>query len=62
MRISEILAGKRAVTVDTGLRLSRDFGLNEGFWRGLQLDFDAARAKDELADELARIKPIEVAV
>ena len=31
MRISEIVAGKRAITVDTGLRLSRYFGLNDGF-------------------------------
>jgi addiction module HigA family antidote len=58
MRISEIIAGKRAVTVDTGLRLSRYFGLHEGFWTGLQLDHDAALAKDALADVLARIKPV----
>ncbi len=57
MRISEIVAGKRAITVDTGLRLSRYFGLNDSFWTGLQLDHDAARAKDELADELERITP-----
>jgi addiction module HigA family antidote len=59
MRISEIIAGKRAVTVDTGLRLSRYFGLNDGFWTGLQLDYDAALAKDALADALARIKPLQ---
>lgn len=59
MRISEIIAGKRAITVDTGLRLSRYFGLNDGFWTGLQLDFDAAVARDELAEELARIKPLQ---
>ena len=58
MRISEIIAGKRAVTVDTGLRLSRYFGLNDGFWIGLQLDHDAALAKDALADVLAGIKPV----
>ena len=58
MRISEIIAGKRAVTVDTGLRLSRYFGLHDGFWTGLQLDHDAALAKDALADVLARIKPV----
>jgi len=58
MRISEIIAGKRAVTVDTGLRLSRYFGLHEGFWTGLQLDHDAALAKDALSDVLARIKPV----
>jgi addiction module HigA family antidote len=59
MRVSEIIAGKRAITVDTGLRLSRYFGLNDSFWTGLQLDHDAARAKDELAEVLANIKPIE---
>ena len=58
MRISEIIAGKRAVTVDTGLRLSRYFGLHDGFWTGLQLDHDAALAKDALADVLAGIKPM----
>ena len=58
MRISEIIAGKRAVTVDTGLRLSRYFGMNDGFWTGLQLDHDAALAKDALADVLARIQPV----
>ena len=32
MRISEILSGKRTITVDTGLRLSRYFSLNDGFF------------------------------
>ena len=61
MRISEIVAGKRAITVDTGLRLSRYFGLNDGFWTGLQLDYDTARAKDELRAEIARIEPLRAA-
>ena len=47
MRIGEIIAGKRSITVDTGLRLSRYFGLNDGFWTGLQLDHDAVVTKDE---------------
>ena len=55
--IGEIVAGTRAVTVDTGLRLSRFFGTSEGFWTGLQLDYDAATAKNALAKELAQIKP-----
>ena len=61
MRISEILSGKRAITVDTGLRLSRYFSLNDGFWTGLQLDHDAAQAKKSLAKVLSNIKPLEVA-
>ena len=56
-RIGEIVAGTRAITVDTGLRLSRFFGTSEGSWTGLQLDHDAAKARDELAETLDRIKP-----
>ena len=56
-RIGEVVAGMRSVTADTGLRLSRFFGTSEGFWIGLQLDYDAAKAKDSLAKTLAKIKP-----
>jgi len=56
-RIGEIVSGARGVTADTGLRLSRFFGMSEGFWIGLQQDHEAARAKDVLAKTLARIKP-----
>ena len=56
-RIGEIVAGKRAITTDTGLRLSRFFGMSDGFWIGLQMDYDAAKAKDSLAKTLAKIKP-----
>lgn len=56
-RIGEIVAGRRAITVDTGLRLSRFFGMSEGFWTGLQLDYEVAAAKVALASELERIKP-----
>ena len=56
-RIGEIVAGTRAVTPDTGLRLSRFFGMSEDFWTGLQLDYDAAIAKDNLKQVLATITP-----
>lgn len=56
-RIGEIVAGKRAVTADTGLRLSRFFGMSEAFWTGLQMDYDAAKVKDSLASTLSGIKP-----
>ncbi|HNR31321.1 MAG TPA: HigA family addiction module antitoxin [Candidatus Hydrogenedentes bacterium] len=55
-RIGEIVAGKRAITVDTGLRLSRFFGMSEGFWTGLQLDWETAKTKDACAKQLAGIK------
>ncbi len=56
-RISEIIAGTRSITVDTGLRLAAFFGMSEGFWVGLQIDYDAAQIKEKLAVVLAKIKP-----
>lgn len=56
-RIGEIVAGTRSVTPDTGLRLSRFFGMSEEFWMGLQLDFDAAKTKDLIVEVLRNIKP-----
>ncbi|MBU4583428.1 MAG: HigA family addiction module antidote protein [Proteobacteria bacterium] len=60
-RIGEIVAGKRSVTADTGLRLSRFFGTSDGFWVGLQTDYDTAQAKDALSDVLSRIRRFEPA-
>ncbi len=59
-RIGEIVAGTRAITADTGLRLSKFFGMSDGFWIGLQLDHDAAHAKDTLKDVLRSIRPWDV--
>jgi addiction module HigA family antidote len=56
-RIGEIVAGNRAITADTGLRLARFFGTSEGFWTGLQDDHDRAMAKAALRKTLADIKP-----
>ncbi len=58
-RIGEIVAGKRAVTADTGLRLSRFFGTSDSFWVGLQTDYDTVKAKDALSDILSRIHRFE---
>lgn len=51
-RINEIVHGKRAVTPDTALRLSRYFGLSERFWINLQSQYDLEVEKDHLADRL----------
>jgi addiction module HigA family antidote len=57
-RISEIIKGTRAITPDTGLRLSRFFGVNDGFWIGLQADYDMALTRKSLKDVLANIRPV----
>jgi addiction module HigA family antidote len=61
-RIGEIISGKRSITTDTGLRLSRFFGLSDGFWERLQLDHDLAVARDDMGETLRRIKPYRSAV
>lgn len=47
-RINGIVHGKRAVTADTALRLSRFFGTSEGFWMGLQSDHGLEEARARL--------------
>eukprot|EP01041_Mallomonas_annulata_P018785 gene18785-37848_t len=56
-RINEIVLGKRSVTADTDLRLARYFGLSEGFFLGLQADFDLMRRRREVRDDLLSISP-----
>ncbi|HBY93379.1 MAG TPA: addiction module antidote protein, HigA family [Chloroflexi bacterium] len=51
-RINEIVQGKRSITPDTALRLSRYFGLSERFWLNLRTRYDLEVEKDRLADRL----------
>ena len=54
-RLNEIVLGKRAVTADTDLRLARYFGMSEGFFLGLQTDYDLRAKKREISKELSTI-------
>lgn len=51
-RINEIVHGKRNITADTALRLSRFFGTSERFWLNLQTRYDLEVEKDRLGDRL----------
>ncbi len=53
-RINEIVQGKRAISPDTGLRLSRYFGLSERFWVNVQARYDLEIEKDRLGGRLER--------
>jgi antitoxin HigA-1 len=53
-RINEIVHGKRSITADTALRLSRYFGTSAEFWLGLQTDYDLDVARDELEEKIAQ--------
>jgi antitoxin HigA-1 len=56
-RINEIVLGKRAVTADTDLRLTRYFGLSPGFFVGLQADHDLMDRRRVISAELEMIAP-----
>jgi antitoxin HigA-1 len=51
-RINEVVHGKRSITADTALRLSRFFGTSERFWLNLQTRYDLEVEKDRLGDRL----------
>ncbi len=53
-RINEIVLGKRAITADTALRLSRYFGTSERFWMNLQVRYDLELQRHELGDRLEK--------
>jgi addiction module HigA family antidote len=54
-RINDVVRERRAVTVDTALRLSKYYGTSAEFWMGLQTDFDMAKARATMTDALPRI-------
>src|ERR1044072_5589117 len=56
-RINEIVFGKRASTADTDLRLGRYFGMSEGFFLGLQTDYELMQRRRQIGDKLKAIRP-----
>ncbi len=54
IRISQIVNGKRAITVDTALRLGRYFGTSAAVWLRLQVRYDLERAEKELRKRIDR--------
>lgn len=57
-RINEIVHGKRSITADTDLRLSKALGISEGFWLGLQIDYDLEERKKMISNQLKSIQKI----
>jgi antitoxin HigA-1 len=55
-RISEIVKGRRRVTADTALRLSKYVGTTPKFWLGLQNDFDIEEGQIQLVEDLKSIE------
>ena len=55
-RINEIVLGKRGITADTALRLAKVFGTSEGFWLGLQADYDLEESRHTIGADLDRVE------
>ncbi len=53
-RVSAIVNGKRAITADTALRLSRYFGTSPEVWMGLQADYELRIARRTIGDEVEK--------
>lgn len=61
-RVNEIVLGKRSITADTALRLAKAFGTSEGFWLGLQADYDLEEARKVIGKNLAHVERLELRV
>ncbi len=61
MALSEILRGLRSITPRVGIRLSRYFGVSEGYFSRLQLQYDIDRAKESEGEAVEKIKPLAMA-
>jgi addiction module HigA family antidote len=60
-RINEIVHGKRSITADTALRLSRYFGTSAQFWLNLQDQYNLDVEEDHIRAELESIEPLKIA-
>ena len=58
-RINEIVHGKRRITADTALRLSKFFGTSDRFWLNLQARYDLELHGEALHDVLEEITPLQ---
>ena len=60
-RIGEILSGKRSITADTALRLSKYFGNSAQFWMNLQTQYDLRQAQEVNREIYTRIPVVQLA-
>lgn len=61
-RVYEILRGERSVSADTALRLSRYFGMSEGYWLSVQAHYDLETEKDRAGEKIEReVRPLSTA-
>lgn len=58
-RISQIIKGRRSITADTALRISKFFGTTPDFWLGLQMEYDLREEISHKSKEINTIKTLD---
>jgi len=58
-RIAEIVKGRRRITADTALRLSKFFGTTPDFWLGLQIEYDLREELEKKKEDINKISNIK---
>src|SRR5947207_11634772 len=58
--VGDILHGRRSITAATALRLARFLGCSPEFWLNLQAAYDLEAAREQLADRLGSIEPLDL--
>jgi addiction module HigA family antidote len=56
-RLNDVVLQKRGISADTAIRLAKFFGTSEQFWLALQAAYEVSRTKEELRNEIDRIRP-----
>ena len=60
-RIHQIVNNQRRITADTDLRLTKYFGLSQGYFLRYQQDYELRMAQRKISNEIDKIKPIQIA-
>jgi addiction module HigA family antidote len=60
-RVSEIIRGKRKISIDTALRLAKYFGNSVDFWVGIQNEYDIRCSQKTLEKQLETIQALKIA-
>lgn len=58
-RINEIIKGKRKITADTDLRLTKYFGLSKGYFLRMQINLELLESSRDIEQDLTNIIPLK---
>jgi addiction module HigA family antidote len=60
-RVSDILKGRRRITIETALKFAAYFGNSADFWVGIQTECDLRKEREAIKEVLSQIRPLKIA-